>query len=238
VKSPRKKNDGQKGCSSFELLGEGIKQYINRKTKVVEMPSQANEGAGTAEVLHAQLNEADKDARYEKDSSDSRTECEPDLAKEELMKCLCQHNVDLGLSKIKGARFGAIAMVDIPKGTRLFRCNGPPTTETIALTEDDIEELPLHVQGVVRMYTQSDADNGGVRHVPKNGFLFVLGISWRINSVDGTDFEPNVEVGANLDESGFAELIALRDIEPGEELLDSYKLRRQRGRGKKLLVPL
>jgi hypothetical protein len=72
------------------------------------------------------------------------------------------------------------------------------------------------------MYTQQD--NDGVRDVPKNGFSFVLGISWFLNTADVTDLEPNVGVGPNLDESGFAELIALRDIEPGEELLDSYAL--------------
>ncbi len=72
------------------------------------------------------------------------------------------------------------------------------------------------------MYTQPD--NDGVRDVPKNGFCFALGISWFFNTAHDTDFEANVDVGPKLDESGFAELIALRDIERGEELLDSYEL--------------
>ncbi|KAL7453551.1 hypothetical protein ACHAWC_005208 [Mediolabrus comicus] len=144
------------------------------------------------------------------------------LAEEGLMECLRNHKVDIGQSKIEGARFGAFAMAKISAGERIFHFNGAPSSETISLTEDKIAKLPSHAQRVVRMYTQPDDD--GVRDVPKNGFSFALGISWYLNSAKGTEFEANVEVGPNLDESGFAELIALRDIEPGEELLDSYEV--------------
>jgi hypothetical protein len=53
------------------------------------------------------------------------------LTEEELMKCLQEHKVDIGLSKIEGARFGAFAMVKIPAGTRIFHFNGAPSSETI-----------------------------------------------------------------------------------------------------------
>ena len=148
--------------------------------------------------------------------------------KEKLMDSLRNHKVKVGRSTVDLDGVGAIAMVDIPAGTRLFHFNGSPTKETIALTEDDIEDLPPHVQRVVRMYTLPNDD--GLRDVPKNGFSFALGISWYLNTADGTDFEPNVEVGDKMDESGFAELIALRDIEPDEELLLGYDLRETRNK--------
>jgi hypothetical protein len=144
--------------------------------------------------------------------------------KEKLMECLRNHKVKVGRSRVDSNGVGAIAMVDILEGTRLFHFNGAPTDKTIELSEDDIEDLPLHVQGVVKMYTIPDPDNGGVRHVPKNGFSFALGVSWYINSVDGTGLEPNVGVGPGLDESGFDELVATQHIKAGEELLLGYKL--------------
>ncbi len=144
------------------------------------------------------------------------------LAEEGLMKCSRNHKVKVGRSTVDPDGVGAIAIAKISAGEKIFRFNGAPSNETISLTKDKIAKLPPHVQRVVRMYTIPD--NDGVRDVPKNGFSFALGISWYLNSAKDTDFEANVELGPNLDESGFAELIALRDIEAGEELLDSYEL--------------
>ncbi len=191
--------------------------------KMSEVKQEAIERAKTAEA-DAQALEEKLAAMERKLGQIERRHGPTDSrqVKEELMECLRNHKVKVGQSKVDHDGVGAIAMADISKDTRLFHFNGAPTNETIALAEDDIEDLPLHVQRVVKMYTRPNDD--GLRDVPKNGFAFALGISWYLNTADDTIFEPNVGEGPGLDESGFAELIALRDIEPGEELLLGYDL--------------
>ena len=56
-----------------------------------------------------------------------------------------------------------------------------------------------------------------------NGLIHA-GNSFFCNSADGTGQDANVETGTKIDGSGYAELVAMRDIQVGEELLDSYPI--------------
>ncbi len=145
----------------------------------------------------------------------------PEEEKEELIRNLSTHNVRLGQSKIKGAGIGVFAMTTIRKDTKLFQINGEPSGDTIILTKREIAKLPPHVQTVVKAYLLPD-EITGFRHVPKNGLSFALGVSWYLNTADGTGMEPNVEFGDELDAFGFKDMITTRQIEKDEELLLSY----------------
>ena len=195
-----------------------LKQTLEVKQEAIERAETAEADTQALEEKLAVMEEQLRQIERRHGPTDSRQ------VKEKLMECLQNHKVKVGRSTIDPNGVGAIAIVDIPEGTRLFHFNGAPTDETIELAEDDIEDLPLHVQGVIKMFTMPDPDNDGVRHVPKNGFSFALGVSWYINSVDDTGLNPNVGVGPDLDESGFDELVATEHIKAGEELLLGYKL--------------
>ncbi|KAL7458176.1 hypothetical protein ACHAWC_009737 [Mediolabrus comicus] len=193
-----------------------LKRMSEVKEEAIERAETAEADAQALEEKLADMERKLMQIELRHGPTDSRQ------VKEKLMECLRNHKVKVGRSKVDQDGVGAIAMADISEGTRLFHFNGAPTNETIALTEDDIEDLPHHVQRVVTMYTRPNDD--GLRDVPKNGFSFALGVSWYLNTADDTVYEANVGEGPGLDESGFAELIALRDIEPDEELLLGYDL--------------
>ena len=118
---------------------------------------------------------------------------------------------------------GVFAIKRIPAGVEMFRTNGPPSGTTIDLKGEDFVKLPTVVQKQVRKFTVPHREQEGgdlLYGLPRAG-MNSLNVSWYLNSDLN---KPNVEFGDERDESGFTKVIAIRDIEVGEELFLGYDL--------------
>lgn len=78
------------------------------------------------------------------------------------------------------------------------------------------------MQKLVKDFIKPDDD--GMYSIPKSGLISKLGIDMYTNSCHGTGIEANVEFGVSRDSSGFAEVVASRNINAGEELLLPYEV--------------
>ena len=139
-------------------------------------------------------------------------------AKEKLTRNLQNHNLELRKSDIHGV--GVFAITQLQKGTALGDYNRTPCPSTIDFTGEEISKLPNHVQNIVKSFILPS--NNDVYSIPEHGLACTLGVTWYINSCQGTDKDANVEFGNKRDMSGFTEIITTRKIEKDEELLLPY----------------
>lgn len=102
---------------------------------------------------------------------------------------------------------GVFAIRNIPKGTRNIFSSG--IGEFIKIPAKDVDVLPEHSRKLVETYCLYDEEN---YFIPDYGFK-LMDLSLYLNHSD----EPNV---TSINEGEFFE--ALRDIQPGEELLVDY----------------
>lgn len=102
---------------------------------------------------------------------------------------------------------GVFAIRGIPKGTRNIFSTG--IGEFIKIPATDVDALPEHSRKLVETYCLYDEEN---YFIPDYGFK-LMDLSLYLNHSD----EPNV---ISINEGEYFE--ALRDIQPGEELLVDY----------------
>lgn len=110
-------------------------------------------------------------------------------------------------SKIHG--IGIFAIKKIPKGTDPFP--DAPAHESIAFTKKELTDLDIEVKKIIHDLLVFEGDTV---QIPTAG-INSLDISFYINHSD----TPNIGYSKNKEC-----LIALRDIEAGEELTANYKL--------------
>ena len=149
--------------------------------------------------------------------------------REALLETIKGYKVQTAPSSIFQGECGVIAIAPIMKGEPVFPCNGELSNDAVNLTFEEVASLPGPSRKLVLAFFQPNQDFRSVPReeltfpVPVNGLIHV-GSSFFCNSADGTGFEANVETGTRIDGSGYAELVATRDIQVGEELLDSYPI--------------
>ena len=153
-----------------------------------------------------------------------------------LLDTLRGYKVRTAPSQLFPGQCGVVALAPIAKGESVFPCNGELSSDTINLTFEEVASLPSHSRKLVWAFFQPNQDPRSVPReeltfpVPVNGLVHV-GNSFFCNSADGAGQDANVETGTKIDGSGYAELLAMRDIQVGEELLDSYPIWNYGGSG-------
>ena len=146
-----------------------------------------------------------------------------------LLQTLRGYKVRTAPSQLFPGQCGVVAIAPIAKGESVFPCNGELSNDVINLTFEEVASLPSHSRKLVLAFFQPNQDPYSLPReeltfpVPVNGLIHA-GNSFFCNSADGTGQDANVETGTKIDGSGFAELVAMRDIQVGEELLDSYPI--------------
>ena len=130
------------------------------------------------------------------------------MNKEELLKELASNTwVMLRPSPIEGV--GVFAIRDIPKGCRDMFGKPDAAEEWLTIGKKEIEELPPHARFLVGNYCLYDETS---YYIPAQGFK-KMDLSLFLNHSD----VPNI---ISIGDGDFFE--ALRDIQPGEELLIDY----------------
>ena len=128
------------------------------------------------------------------------------MTKAELLSELAHNTlVMLKPSPVQGV--GVFAITDIPAGQRNIFSRD--TSEWIAVSKDEVAQLPEHSRAVVENYCLYDNDN---YFIPEYGFKMADLVIF-LNHSD----EPNVR---SLNDG--ADFEALRDISSGEELFIDY----------------
>ena len=152
-----------------------------------------------------------------------------DDQREALLETLRGYKVRTAPSQLFPGQCGVIALAPIAKGESVFPCNGELSNGIVDLTFEEVASLPSHSRKLVWAFFQPNQDPRSISReeltfpIPINGLVHA-GNSFFCNSADGTGQEANVETGTKIDGSGYAELVAMRDIQVGEELLDSYPI--------------
>ena len=159
----------------------------------------------------------------------SKSSSTSDDRREALLETLQGYKVRTAPSQLFPGQCGVVALAPIAKGESVFPCNGELSNDVINLTFEEVASLPSHSRKLVWAFFQPNQDPRSVPReeltfpVPVNGLVHA-GNSFFCNSADGTGQNANVETGVRIDGSGYAELVAMRDIQVGEELLDSYPI--------------
>ena len=112
----------------------------------------------------------------------------------------------MGCSGIHGV--GVFAIRDIPAGTNVFG------NDTGAITWIDADEVASLLPGLRRLYQDFAIRDGGKLGCPEN--FNMMGVGWYVN--EPLDGQP-----ANLVIDRDFAMLAVRDIEEGEELTIVYK---------------
>ena len=123
----------------------------------------------------------------------------------------------IGVSKIKGAGVGVIAIKDIPKGVDLFKRAKEESSKeynVIDISEKEMKDLPKGVQKIIKDFFHQEGDNFYVLGDGPNG----MDISFYMNTSD----YPNV-IFYESSKSDFVIFKSKRKIKKGEELLINYK---------------
>lgn len=128
------------------------------------------------------------------------------MTKAELLSELA-HNTLVMLKPSPVQGIGVFAITDIPAGQRNIFSRD--TSEWIAVSKDEVAQLPEHSRAVVENYCLYDNDN---YFIPEYGFKMADLVIF-LNHSD----EPNVR---SLNDG--ADFEALRDITSGEELFIDY----------------
>jgi hypothetical protein len=102
---------------------------------------------------------------------------------------------------------GVFAISDIPAGTELFK--GDPLTELVKVPEDYVERLPSTIR---KLYHDFCPLNEGFYECPPS--FDQMGQSWYLNSSK----HQNVRMS-----SDYEHMIAIRDINEGEEIFINYE---------------
>jgi hypothetical protein len=147
-----------------------------------------------------------------------------------LLKNLRETKVRLSKSNIHGV--GVFAMEDIKKGERVFTFNGNPKFGSILeLPWESLDNLPQHVKDMIKsFFLPTEKEDGKLYYpIPEVGIVGGLGIDKFLNSSqksgsNNIEIDGNVSFGEEIDESGFLEVIAEKNITAGEELLGSYQI--------------
>ena len=159
-------------------------------------------------------------------------------AKAKLIKTLNNSSTELRASPIDG--IGVFAWRDMPANVNPFPFNGPPSSRTLDLTPTDLSALSAPAKAKVLKFFLRNPD--GSYPVPLAGLIAALGTSFYMNSAVAVDDRGretrgigNVEIGEELDSSGYTAMRTTRPIREGEELLFSYSIS-QSGRSTATLV--
>lgn len=125
--------------------------------------------------------------------------------------------VRIGVSKIKGAGVGVIAIRDIPKGINPFKVLGKECTgvKGIKVNRKEIEKLDGGVRKIVEDFIAPDE---GYYSIPRTG-LNSLDVSFYMNHSD----KPNMDMWYS-NKCGYTLFRTNRRIKKGEELTINYSL--------------
>ena len=123
----------------------------------------------------------------------------------------------IGVSKIKGAGVGVIAIRDIPKGVNPFRVLGKECTgvKGIKVKKSEVEKLDKNVKKLVKDFIAPSKD---YYSIPRTG-LNSLDISFYLNHSD----KPNLDMWYS-DKCSYTLFRTKKKIKKGEELTIDYSL--------------
>ena len=122
----------------------------------------------------------------------------------------------IGVSKIKGAGVGVIAIKNILKGTDPFtypiKISNPLYSTSIDITKKELSKLPKSIIKMIKDFCHNDNNSYNIPHYGLNS----LDISWYLNN----NINNNIDIIDN--NNNFLSFVTNKNIKKGEELYINY----------------
>lgn len=122
----------------------------------------------------------------------------------------------IGVSKIKDAGVGVIAIKNIPKGVCPFKypnnVSNPVYNKSIDITKKELNKLPKNIIKMINDFCHNDNENYTIPHYGLNSF----DISWYLNH----NINNNINIIDN--NNNFLSFVTNKNIKKGDELYINY----------------